>query len=125
VIDVRKHDHVFARGDRPCGELAPRREMPGGPRAASDLHFSRGRAILDARLIGRIRTDLDVFSDAEAAVLENHGYLLADKAIQTYVPHLLPGEAPALSIPHPEWLDPAKVEQALRDSHKRWILGRW
>jgi len=28
--------------------------MPGGPRTASDLHFSRGRAILDARLIGRI-----------------------------------------------------------------------
>jgi len=98
----------------------------GSARSRYDPSDSEGYSKnLATRLIGRIRTDLDVFSDAEAAVLENHGYLLADKAIQTYVPHLLPGEAPALSIPHPEWLDPAKVEQALRDSHKRWILGRW
>jgi len=73
--------------------------------------------------IAAIRTDLDSFSEAEASVLENHGYLLADAAIRTYVPKLLPAQVPALKIPHPEWMDEAKVQVALKDSSKRALLG--
>ena len=37
---------------------------------------------LATEVIAGIRTDLDSFSDAEAAILENHGYLLADAAVK-------------------------------------------
>lgn len=73
--------------------------------------------------ISAIRTDLDSFSDAEASVLENHGYTLADAAIQTHVPQLLPAQPPKLAIPYPNWMDEAKVKEALKDSGKRSFLG--
>jgi len=74
--------------------------------------------------IATIRTDLDSFSEGEACVLENHGYTLADAAIRKHVPQLLPAQPPALTIPHQEWLDEAKVQLALKDSSKRSALGR-
>ena len=75
------------------------------------------------QFITGIRTDLDSFSEAEQSVLENHGYLLADAAIRSWVPQLVTGTPPALAIPHPEWMDEAKVKLALKDSGKRSILG--
>jgi NTE family protein len=75
--------------------------------------------------IAAIRTDLDSFSDAEAAVLENHGYWLADAAIRTHVPELLPDPVPALAVPHPDWIGPEdKIRRALKDSSERTLLGR-
>ena len=71
-----------------------------------------------------IRTDLDSFSEGEACVLDNHGYLLADAAIRTWVPGLLPAQFPAMNIPHPGWMDEAKVREALTNSSKRSLLGR-
>lgn len=73
--------------------------------------------------IAKIRTDLDSFSEAEAAVLENHGYWLADAAIRTHVPDL-PSAIPDLNVPHPEWAAPEdKIREALKDSGKRMLLG--
>jgi NTE family protein len=57
---------------------------------------------LASQVIAGIRTDLDSFSDAGAAVLENHGYLLADAAVKRHVPALLPAAEPPLVVPHPE-----------------------
>jgi NTE family protein len=78
-------------------------------------------------VIAEIRTDLDAFSDLEAAVLENHGYLLADAAVARHVPGLAATPAP-LRPPHPELLPPAADEQRLRErlagSAKRKLLGR-
>jgi len=74
--------------------------------------------------IAAIRTDLDSFSDAEASVLENHGYWLADAAIQKHVTELLPREIPPLRVPYPEWAGPEdKIKEALKDSSKRTLLG--
>jgi NTE family protein len=74
--------------------------------------------------IAAIRTDLDSFSDAEASVLENHGYWLADAAIQKHVSELIPANATPLRVPHPEWAGPEeKIKEALRDSGKRTMLG--
>ena len=75
-------------------------------------------------LIATIRTDYDAFSDAEASVLENHGYLMADAAARSHLGafHLLP--AP-LCVPHPAWMDEARVRSALRTSAKKKFLGRW
>jgi NTE family protein len=78
-----------------------------------------------ARLIAGVRTDLDAFSDAEGAVLENHGYLLADRAVATHAAGLLPVQVPALRVPHPDWLDADKVEAELARSGERRMLGRW
>jgi len=67
---------------------------------------------------------LDSFSDAEASVLENHGYWLADAAMQKHVPQLLPAKIPPLNVPNPAWKGPEdKIKEALRDSGKRTLLG--
>jgi NTE family protein len=78
-------------------------------------------------VIAEIRTDLDAFSDAEADVLENHGYLLADAAIARHAPRLATLDAP-LRTPHPAQAPPAADEARLRallaGSEKRSLLGR-
>jgi NTE family protein len=79
---------------------------------------------LAKNVIAAIRTDLDSFSDAEASVLENHGYWLADAAIRKHVPDLLPEELPAVNVPYPAWAGPEdKIKQALEHSGKRTLLG--
>jgi hypothetical protein len=39
--------------------------------------------------VALIRTDMDAFSEAEIAVLMNHGYLLADIAVAVHTPQLI------------------------------------
>jgi NTE family protein len=73
-------------------------------------------------VIAGVRTDLDAFSDAEQAVLENHGYLLCEAALTRHVPGL--ARPVPLASPHPDWMDEDRVRYALRDSHKRKIFGR-
>jgi NTE family protein len=75
-------------------------------------------------VISTVRTDLDAFSEAEAAVLENHGYLLADVAVRKHALDLAAPGAPPAKVPHPEWLDEARVRVALADSSQRRVLGR-
>ena len=84
------------------------------------------RRHLVEEMISRIRTDMDAFSSAEIAVLENHGYVVADAALKQYAPDLVPSSPAPLTMPHPQWIDEARVRQALKQSHKRKLpLGRW
>jgi NTE family protein len=80
---------------------------------------------LAAEVIAGVRTDLDAFSPAEKAVLENHGYALAAAAVTTHLADLALPNAPAATPPHPEWTDEDKVRAALAGSWKRKLLGRW
>jgi NTE family protein len=73
--------------------------------------------------IARIRTDLDAFSEAEFAVLVNHGYLLADIAIEVHAPQLI-AQHTTKRVPYPVWLDERLASQALKSSDERWWLGR-
>ncbi|HYC82847.1 MAG TPA: patatin-like phospholipase family protein [Solirubrobacterales bacterium] len=80
---------------------------------------------LVAETIATVRTDLDAFGEAEQAVLENHGYLLADAALRA------DGHAAAVAIeplpplpPHPRWMDPERVRAALGSSSRRTPIGR-
>ena len=77
-------------------------------------------------LIAQIRTDLDSFSDAEAAVLENHGYALTEAGIQRHLSFMVrtPGRFRA---PHEDWdwSHADRVRAALADSKHRKILGRF
>ena len=94
-------------------------------------HYAPGAAgygeDLARDVIAEIRTDLDAFSDAEAAVLENHGYLLAEAALRCHVPALV-ADAPPAAVPRPDWYPPARGEAAIRaalaDSGRRRVWGR-
>lgn len=80
---------------------------------------------LVAGVVSKVRTDLDAFSSAEAEVLENHGYMLAEAAVRRHVPSFAALPSPFV-VPHPEWLDEAKVRLALAGSEKRkFPFGRW
>ena len=72
--------------------------------------------------IDEIRTDLDAFTTAEAKILENHGYVMADLAIRRHARHIADLGVP-FAVPHRDFLDPATVRKALRHSHSR--LQSW
>jgi NTE family protein len=73
--------------------------------------------------VAPIRIDLDAFSEGERAVLENHGYLMADTAVRSHAPQLMTG-APAAQPPFPEWMDEEKAAAALRESGKTKLFAR-
>ncbi len=75
--------------------------------------------------IGEIRTDLDSFTEAEAKILENHGYFMADLAIRRHARHL--GDvSTGFRVPHREYLSGDSARDALRVSHSRLhFWSRW
>jgi NTE family protein len=79
---------------------------------------------LASSIIAHIRTDLDAFSEAEAAVLENHGYTLAEAAIRRHQPKLLPSPVPPMKLPRP-WIPEEEARRLLKSSSKRTLLGRF
>jgi NTE family protein len=72
--------------------------------------------------ISRIRTDMNAFSDAEIQILENHGYFLAEAAIQNHLHHLIAANPQPFQPPHPNRIDDDSVRRALRNSDKRFSL---
>ncbi len=89
-----------------------------------DSDFTGYSEELVAEIISEVRTDMDAFSPAEIAVLENHGYLLADAAITRHAPDLPGSHSPPPAVPHPEWMEESRVRAALAWSHKVRLLGR-
>jgi hypothetical protein len=76
-------------------------------------------------VIGAIRTDLDAFGEAEQAVLENHGYLLADAALRERGLVAAGGIEPSPpEPPHPHWMSEKRVREALAESGRRRRVGR-
>jgi hypothetical protein len=76
-------------------------------------------------VIAAVRTDLDAFGEAEQAVLENHGYLLADAAVRERGLATLAGIEPRPpEPPHPRWMSEARVREALVSSGRRTPVGR-
>ena len=74
--------------------------------------------------VSQVRTDLDAFSDAEARILENHGYMIAEATVSSWGQALNPKEY-AYTVPHPEYLEPERVREAPAESHiNRIPLGR-
>jgi NTE family protein len=75
--------------------------------------------------IAEIRTDMDSFTEAEAKILENHGYFMADLAIRRHARHLNRTGA-AFRVPHRDYLDDEALRAALRVSHSRLhFWSRW
>ena len=83
----------------------------------------------DEELFARVRTDLDGFSRAEVAALENRGYLSAARALsRARIPargRAGSGAGASLVLPHPAMVGPA-VALALADSaRRRWPFFRF
>lgn len=75
--------------------------------------------------IAAVRTDLDAFGEAEQAVLENHGYLVADAALRARGLNVVAGiRTRPPEPPHPQWMDAERVRRALASSDRRTALGR-
>jgi NTE family protein len=75
--------------------------------------------------ISQIRIDFDSFSEGEICVLENHGYLLAEIAMRTHAEGLVKGPWPEPQVPHEDWMDEDRARQALADSAKTKLIGRF
>jgi NTE family protein len=73
--------------------------------------------------VSEVRTDFDAFTTGEIAVLENHGYSMAEAAIRRYAPHLVTQEAALFALPHPDWIDAERVMEALEESHRIKLFG--
>ena len=94
------------------------------------VEFGYSKA-LAREVLCAVRAGLDPLTDAEAAILANHGYLTADAALRTHARQLLPRIVPGLRLPAPAWspADPEierRVLVALRGSARRagwWRLG--
>ncbi|MEE8578161.1 MAG: patatin-like phospholipase family protein [candidate division Zixibacteria bacterium] len=99
----------------PIDKRSTNRDDPAAPGYEKDL--------VD-KYISSIRTDLDGFTSAEIGVLENHGYLIADRVIKNHTPELVTGTWPKLEPPHPEMLDPDFVKDKLKNSSKRFSASR-
>jgi NTE family protein len=74
-------------------------------------------------VLARVRTDLDRFTAAEFDVLVNHGYFSCEAGL--VADDFGEAEAPAPRWPYPDWSQEARVRQALRHSHRRFLHARW
>lgn len=72
--------------------------------------------------ISQVRIDLDEFSEGERAVLENHGYLMADIAVHSHAEQLITQRRDP-QVPFPDWMDPQRAAAALHDSHLTKLFG--
>ena len=88
-------------------------DFPGGT--------GRGYGEEACDLLHRVRTDLNDFSAGEIGCLINHGYSLADAAIQSWVPVLVPTEPTDFDWPEKQWSNDPVLRAALGDSDRRWF----
>jgi NTE family protein len=86
-------------------------------------HDDHGYAGIVLDRLRAVRTDLDTFTEGEQLVLMNHGWMLADAALRTWAPELLPAAIPPGTYPSTEMLDPQKAVVALADSDKTKPFG--
>lgn len=94
--------------------------LSGSPES---LYLGYSQQLAD-ELLGRIRTDLDSFNEAEMRVLENSGYWAAERSSRRHDPRLVPSVSTAAATPYPEWVEETMVRRELQDSHKRFSLRR-
>ncbi len=117
---------VFGASGLALGGLAGDREAEGIEwKLEAAAHPPGYDPELVAGVIAAVRTDLDAFGDAEAAVLENHGYLLVDAALRQNARAAAGGIEPhPPQPPHPHWMNEDRVREALAASSRRSWPGR-
>jgi hypothetical protein len=106
--------------------VLPSRRIPGCGLAAQRRAGRWLHPLPAEEIIARIRTDFDSFSELEARVLENHGYLLADAAIRRHVPQLASSGPPPARPPFGgEYFDERILRRVLFASRRRTLFGRF
>lgn len=90
-----------------CGTFPP----------ADKQHYSEPVRLV----LNKVRTDLNAFTGAEMACLENQGYCVTDGAVRSYAPQLCSNAAAPFRWPNPDWVEEVKVLKALRKSGSRNI----
>jgi NTE family protein len=95
--------------------------VPSGVDGEPYRGYSQGLA---REVLSRVRTDLDCFDAADMAVLENHEYYAAERALGRHLPATISAGEPYSTPPYPEWVDEGKVRRALRNSHRRVLPRR-
>jgi hypothetical protein len=119
---------VFGAAGLELGQMAGREGEERERGVSWELPRSRasaGAADPIAAAIGGVPTDLSPLGEAERAVLENHGYQLADAALRG-------GGGPPLAAieplpplpPHPHWANEARVRERLIRGRRRRGLPR-
>jgi NTE family protein len=91
-------------------------------------HDSKPEAYADdfiTEYISQFRIDFDACSEGEICVLENHGYLLAEIAMRTHAQKVVEGPWPEPQVPHEDWMNAERAREALADSAKTKLLGRF
>ena len=81
-----------------------------------------GYAVDACKMIQGVRTDLDAFSEAEIACLENHGYSLADAGVRSWASHLCDHLTSPFEWPSQVWSDNQRAGQALSKSGQRRLI---
>lgn len=119
ATDVRKRwlIHGFRRGDVD-GAYWGIASLPSNypPPAPGDPDVTGYPDDLITRRISQVRIDLDRFAEGEMAVLENHGYLMAELAVRRHASALIASGSPPFRAPWERWLDPHEAEAALEHS---------
>jgi NTE family protein len=87
-----------------------------------ELFDAQGYSPAICRLLQRIRTDLNGFTEGEIASLENHGYSLTDAAIRSRAASLCPNTSARFHWPHQAWCDETRTTNALAKSGRSNLL---
>jgi NTE family protein len=128
VVDIRKRWLVasYIRGDLEgsyWGIASEPKNYDFEPKAYGPPVYAYSTELI-REVISQIRIDFDAFSEAEIAVLENHGYLLAEIAVRRHAGKLVDGPWPRPKVPNGDWMEEDRVRDALRGSEKTKLLGR-
>jgi hypothetical protein len=112
----------LALAEMASGEAGRRQPLRWDFHSAAETGYD---PMLVSDVIAAVRTDLDAFGEAEQAVLENHGYLLADAAVREASAETAARLEPLPPAPpHPGWMNELRVRRALAASARRTALGR-
>ena len=115
---------VFGAAGLELGQMAAREG--DGPNGGVRWELARRPSGVEAdpiaAAIGSIPADLSPLGEGERAVLENHGYRLADAALRDGAEPLAAIEPLPPEPPHPHWANEAKVgERLIRERRRRGL----
>ena len=127
AVDIRKRWLVasYIRGDLEgsyWGIASEPANYEFSPKAYDPPVYAYSTELI-REVISQIRIDFDAFSEAEIAVLENHGYLLAEIAVRRHAAKLVDGPWPRPEVPHGDWM--ASERESADEFYSKYAAVEW